>query len=518
MKLSVRTCAACEATWSQRGAVWCARCGARLVAPPRGSSSPPGRLRRWTAPLTAALGVALALGVIATVGTGEGPGAALEAVLARPGAGEVELSPPASRPPTEPGSALLSLADPPSDAPWLTEDGEPWHGDITLDPGGGTAALDRPAAPEALGEDAGWRIDLGSDAVAALPGPERVVVATEGGAIVALDPAVGAPDWEVHLDAPVVDLVPLDGAVLAQLADGRAAVVEVTDGRLRWQHTPTGFSDRVQAIGATGRAALLVTGTPEGPELSARDAEDGRSRWTQPLTGGWLSSGTQALAAPLGVVDGALVRFRLDTGDRRWDLDLQPGEDLVEAVGDLVLVGGPQGYRWVDLEQGEVRFLSSRVLSTWLALPDGAMALAGGGSRSLLLVIEPDGTERWRRQLPGGSGAGCCVHLTRVSGDLLLVSDRRASPAVEVLDVSDGGVRADLTALDDAEGRRVIGATEQVAVVAGASGAIGFDLDTLTPRWRSAQQLEPVTSAPLLLRTRTLGPGTGAAPGLVAPD
>ena len=463
------------------------------------------------------LGVALALVVLATVGTGEGPGAALDAVLARPGAGDVELSPPASRPPTEPGSALLSLADPPPDAPWLTEDGEPWQGDVTLEPGGSTTALDRPATPQALGEDAGWRIDLGSDAVAALPGPERIVVATEGGAVVALDPTIGAADWEVHLDAPVVDLVPLDDAVLAQLTDGRAVVMEVTDGRLRWQHTPTGFSDRVQAIGATGGAALLVTGTPEGPELSVRDAEDGRSRWTQPLTGPWLRSSTQALAAPAGVVDGTLVRFALDTGEPRWELALGRGEELLDAVGELALVRGPQGYRWIDLEQGRVLFLSSRVLSAWLALPDGAMVLAGGGSQPLLLVIEADGTERWRRQLPGGAAEGCCVHLTRVSDELLLVSDRRASPAVVVLDVADGGVRADLTTLEDAEGRHVVGATEQVAVVAGGSGTIGFDLDALTPRWRSAQQLEPVTSAPLLLRTRTVGPATGAAPGLVAP-
>jgi len=498
--------------------VWCARCGARLTAPTRGPSSSPGRRRRWAAPITAVVGVALALGVIVTVGTGGDAGAALDAVLARPGAGEVELSPPASLPPTEPGSALLSLADPPPDAPWLTEDGEPWHGDVTLEPGGrGPTAVDRPVAPQALGEEAGWRIDLGSDAVAALKGPDWLVVATEGGVVVALDPVDGGPGWEVRFDASVVDLAPLDDAVLAQLTDGRAVAVEAADGRVRWQHLPTGFTDRVQAIGVSGGLALLVTGTPERPELSAHDADDGRSRWTQPLTGRWLGSTTEALAAPVGIVDGALVRFALDTGERRWELPLGPGEALVEAVGDLLLIRGPQGYRWVDLEQGEVRFLSSQVLGSWLPLPDGAMVLAGSGSQPLLLVIEPDGTERWRRQLPGGIAAGCCVHLTPVSDDLLLVIDRRGTSAVVVLEVGDGGVHADLTALEDTQGRHVIGATEQVAIVAGASGTIGFDLDTRTPRWRTAQQLEPLTSAPLLLRTRTLGPATGAAPGLVAP-
>ncbi|TVR24835.1 MAG: hypothetical protein EA387_05205 [Nitriliruptor sp.] len=515
----MRTCAACEATWSQRGAVWCARCGARLVAPSTGSSSPPGRLRRWTAPVTAALGVGLALGVIATVGTGDGAGAALDAVFARPGAGEVELSPPASRPPTEPGSALLSLADPPDDAPWLTEDGEPWHGDLTLDPGGATtSAGGRPGTPVALDDDAGWRIDLGSDPVAVVPGPERIVVATEGGVVVALDPVTGEAAWDVGFDAAVVDLARLDDAVLVQLADGRAAVLAAADGRARWQHAPTGFTDRVQAIGASGGAVLLVTGTAERAELSARDADDGSSRWRRPLTGGWLASATHAVSAPVGVVDDTLVRFALDTGDRRWDLDLRPGEALVEAVGDLVLVGGPQGYRWIDLEQGEVLFVSSRVLSSWLALPDGAMVLVGSGGQPLILAVEPDGTERWRRQLPGGATAGCCVELERVSEDRVLVGDRRGTPGVVLLDVGDGRVLADLTALEEVDGRQVLGVTEQVAVVAGASGTIGFDLDTRTPRWRTAQQLEPLTSAPLLLRTRTLGPATGAAAGLLAPE
>lgn len=464
------------------------------------------------------LGVAVALGVIVTVGAGDGAGAALDAVLARPGSGEVELPPPASLPPTEPGSALLSLADPPPDAPWLTEDGEPWHGDLTLDPGGSTTtAVGRPGTPMSLGEDAGWRIDLSSDAVAVLPGPERLVVATEAGGVLALDPVTGEAAWDVRFDASVVDLARLDDAVLVQFADGRAVVLAAADGRQRWQHAPTGFTDRVQAIGGSGGAVLLVTGTPDRPELSARDADDGSSRWRRPLTGGWLGNATHALTAPVGVVDGTLVRFALDTGDRRWELDLGPGEELVEAVGDLILVGGPQGYRWIDLEQGEVLFLSSRALSSWLALPDGAMVLAGSGSQPLLLTVERGGTERWRRQLPGGETAGCCVELTQVSGELVLVGDRRGTPEVVLLEVGDGRVRVDLTALEDADGRQVLSVTEQVAVVAGASGTIGVDLDTRTPRWRTAERLEPVTSDPLLLRTRTLGTAATAAPGLVAP-
>jgi outer membrane protein assembly factor BamB len=464
------------------------------------------------------VGAALALGVLVTIGLGEGAGGGLDALLARPGSGEVELSPPASRPPTEPGSALLSLADPPPDAPWLTEDGAPWQGDVTLEPGGGGApAPERPVAPVPLGEDDGWRIDLGSDAVAAVVDLDRLVVATEGGVVVALDRRSGVPDWEVRLDAGVVDLAPLEDAVLAQLADGRAVVAELPDGRLRWQHAPSGFVDRVQAIGSTAGAALLVTGSPDRPELSARDPDDGRRRWTRPLTGPWLGSTSRAVAAPVGVVDRTVVRFTVDTGERSWELALQPGEELLEAVGGLVLLRGPEGYRWIDAEQGRVLFLSNRALGSWLALPDGAMVLAGRGSQPLLLVIERDGTERWRRQLPGGTAAGCCVQLTQVSDELLLVNDRRGSPAVAVIDLASGDVRADLTGLEDADGRHVIGATERVAVVAGASGTIGFDLDTLTPRWRTAQQLEPVSSAPLLLRTRTLGPATGAAPGLIAP-
>ena len=466
------------------------------------------------------LGVGLAVGVVATVGTGDGAGAgaALGAVLARPGGGEVELPPPASRPPTEPGSALLSLADPPPDAPWLTEDGDPWQGDITLDPGGGTTTMvGDPGTPVALAEGAGWRIDLGSDAAAVLPGPEQLVVGTEAGGLLALDAGTGEPRWDALLGSEVIDLVGFDDAVLAHLSDGRAVAVGADDGRLRWQHRPTGFPDRVQAIGATGGSVLLVTGTPGQPELSARDADDGSPRWQRVLTGGWLGSATDALAAPVGVVDGTLVRFALDTGDRRWELELGPGEKLVEAVGDLVLVGGPRGYRWIDLERGEVLFLSTRVLSSWLALPGGALVLAGGDGQPLLLAIEPDGTQRWRRQLPGGATAGCCVELARVNGDQLLVSDRRGTPGVVLLDLADGAVRADLTALEDVDDRRILGVTEQIVVVAGRSGTLGVDLHTRTPRWRTAERLEPLTSAPLLLRTRTLGPAAAASPGLVAP-
>jgi len=469
--------------------------------------------------VTALLGIGLALGVVATVGAGVGTGDPFAAVRARPGAGEVELSAPASPPPTEPGSALLSLADPPADAPWLTEDGGPWQGDLTLDPGSSAAATDplRPHPPVPLGDDHGWRIDLGSDAVAVLPGPDRLVVATDAGRVLALDPATGEPTWDARFEARTDDLAQLGDGVLIQLGDGRAVVLEVADGRPRWQHEPTGFSDRVQAIGAIGDTALIVTGTPERPELSAREAADGRTRWSQPLTGAWLGGATDALVAPVGVVDGALVRFDLDTGEPRWELALQPGEELVEAVGDLVLVGGGQGYRWIDLGQGDVLFLSSRALGSWLAQPDGAMVLAGRGGERLLLAIEADGTERWRRELPGGAASGCCVRLEQAGEGLVLVIDRRQTPVVVVLDVADGRVRADLSSLEGADGRQVLGVTERVAVVAGGSGTLGFDLDTRTPRWRVTEPLEPLTWSPLLLRTRTLGPAAAATPGLVAP-
>ncbi len=450
---------------------------------------------------------------------------------APPGEGEVDLTAtPAGRDaaregagagPREPGSTGLSLTDPPADAPWLTEDGEPWQGDLTLDP-------DRPAedpsgttapAPMAL-DGTGWRIALSSDIVAATGDDDVVVAGTRDGIVHALDARTGAPRWVSELGTASSQLLLHDEVVVVRHAGGQASVLDRDDGTRLWRRAPGLEEDRVLAVGTNEDVVLLVLGLPDRPRLLAAEVHDGSRRWEQLLADGWVADRDGAVTA-IGAVDDELTGFDPASGAPRWVLALGPDEQAVELVGEVVLVRGSNGFRWVDATSGEVRFLSNRLLGTWLAHPSDGLVLASAGGTSLLLSTTASGDERWRTSLPRPGGRrSCCIGLAPTTTGEVLVTDRRGpEPIVRVLEQHGGEVVAELSALEAIADRRVLTVTSSSAVVVGPAGTLGIDRDDRTPRWRVPERTRLLSSDPVLLATERGGDGLGRTPtaSLLAP-
>ncbi len=492
-----------------------------------------------------ALGAAVVLSVAALAVVSWSSGADLDVLprpAAAPGAGEVDLesalsatgddadgddadgsATPQNGAP-EPGSRGLSLADPPPDAPWLTEDGEPWHGDVTLDPAepgpgdGQQGAGGEPFDPVAL-DGAGWRVELDSPSVAATGDGEVVVASTRDGSLHALEAATGQRRWSTALGTAAAQLLLRDDLVLVHHAGGQASVLSVADGERRWRRAPGLEEDRVLGIGMRGDVVLLVLGLPDRPRLLAVDARDGERRWEQLLSDGWVAA-PDGEVAPIGVVDGVLTGFEPVTGEPRWERELQPDERVLELVGDLVLLQASGGYRWLDQHTGAVSFQSGRLLGSWLAHPEGGLVLASAGGESLLASADGAGDARWQTTLPrSGDPDACCVHLARTpTGDVLVTDRRGAEPLVRVLDQADGTVRADLTPLEQVAGRRVLAVTPTAAVVVGASGTLGIDLEQRTPRWRTEERTRLLSAEPVLLGTERRGNGhVAVTSSLLAP-
>ena len=441
---------------------------------------------------------------------------------AAPGEGEVDLEAALAAPdedPREPGSTGLSLADPPADAPWSTEDGEPWRGDLTLDPGPSTApTTDGAPRPVAL-DGAGWRIELGSASVAATGDDEVVVAGTRDGVVHALDARTGEPRWATPVGTAAAELFLHEGLVLVRHGGGQASVLDLEGGELLWRRAPGLEEDRVLAVGASGDVVLLVLGLPDRPRLLAADARDGTRRWEHLLAEGWVAGPTGEVA-PIGVVDDALTGFDPGTGAPRWERTLAVDERAVELVGELVLLRDSEGYSWIDAASGQLAFLSSRLLGSWLSHPEDGLVLASAGGTSLLASADGSGAERWRTSLPRvGGRQECCIGLAATGSGEVLVTDRRGpEPIVRLLDQDDGEVTADLSALEQVVGRRVVTVTPTTAVVVGTAGTLGVDRALRTPRWRVPERTRLLSTDPVLLATERGGDGHGAATAsLLAP-
>ena len=524
---TVQRCESCRTTWRGRHARWCPRCGDRLVgAAPERRPGPRWPHRRILAGgLVATLLAALVITVLDVAGDGR--------LLARPatapGQGEVDLAasladpdedlPGAGAGPREPGSTGLSLADPPADAPWLTEDGEPWRGDLTLEQGPATGpSTDGTPRPVAL-DDAGWRIELGSASVAATGDGEVVVAGTRDGVMHAMDARTGEPRWATALGTAAAQVLLREGRVLVRHGGGQASVLDVATGELLWRRAPGLEEDRVLAVGGSGDVVLLVLGLPDRPRLLAVDARDGARRWERLLAEGWVAEPTGEVA-PIGVVEGVLTGFEPDSGTPRWERELAADERVVELVGDLVLLQASDGYRWIDATSGEMAFLSGRLLGSWLSHPRDGLVLASAGGTSLLASADSSGAERWRTSLPRvGGRRECCIGLEATSSGEVLVTDRRGpEPIVRLLDQDDGEVTADLSALEQVVGRRVVTVTPTTAVVVGTAGTLGVDRALRTPRWRVPERTRLLSTDPVLLATERGGDGHGAATAsLLAP-
>jgi hypothetical protein len=223
-----------------------------------------------------------------------------------------------------------------------------------------------------------WSVpDLPTESTPAYLGGS-VVVATDDGHLVALDPVGGSRRWNLELAGAVrADLAVIDETrVLAITEGGTAAAVDVVEGRTLW-------STRV------GRGVVSSPGLGFGDAVVV--AEDGTVTRLRCSDGKvlWTSDGFANLTlAPAVLSDAVLLADGRDlhvlagaTGQRRRTL--RTGADLrtpVSIVGDAVLVGDAAGvvtaYSRDDLEPQFQLQAEGPALAPVVCLRDGSMLAA----------------------------------------------------------------------------------------------------------------------------------------------
>jgi outer membrane protein assembly factor BamB len=343
--------------------------------------------------------------------------------------------------------------------------------------------------PRAAGEvgHAMWQIELGR----ALPKPlaaatiagERFCVATEEGAVIALDIATGQMAWERTIGAGAaltlaasgsrllvgaMDLRPLPGGSKPLLAldattgetiwqyetaahslsaaaldgetayvttsDGLLHAVDVTTGRRRWvaQHGPWGPS-----APAAGEGVVCAGG--RGDALVVYADEDGRELWR--------AAGPAWFAHPLSIADGRvfapcwdgnLYVFDPHDGHKLWAYTAERGSGMTSTPcvdGDLVVFGGrvyreaggqrEAGYALLALraEDGaeQWRFPTARPVVAPTALADDTV-LFGADDGHLYALDLASGAELWRFALDGRP-----VTQPQIDGEMACVATRNGS-------------------------------------------------------------------------------------------
>ncbi len=341
-------CPSCSAPIPERGARWCAACGAPLRA---GGISPTGGGHRWPVVVIVSMALAIVAGTLGqNVGPGDGsPQPPDDRAAATPGEGVVLLDQrprgddAAGRPDTEPGSAAVAPVD-----------GAPL----------GPPTCDRDGC-------ARWRSTIVDHRPLVVNGDLAIHLGLD--LLIALDLDTGARRWSRGHDDPrgvspaaAFTAVHLDDEVLA-IAYGR---------RIRIHDASTG--------------RLLGEATTDGPQLSSIRRHDGRLVATADLTG--PDRGSQRL---LGLTDDGRVRFQLRVDDVIREPDrLLAGQQplLVVRDGRLEYINTVDGsvawHRPLDGEQ-----------------VDGTTVLDPLTGRLAVLEFH-DGRARMARTAPGAIAAG----------------------------------------------------------------------------------------------------------------
>jgi len=164
-----------------------------------------------------------------------------------------------------------------------------------------------------------------------------------GGAVVAIDTAVGEPVWESPLARPGYLVVDGGRVYCVTSGEGGPALVALgtADGRPAWRYRAGShgvalwLSPPVPLAG--GRVAWTV-----GPTVHVLDAATGRSAWTRALPEGPLSAVVVAGEDLLVAGRGALYGLDPASGRERWRTPY--GAPLAPTAAPLLAVGGPRTY------------------------------------------------------------------------------------------------------------------------------------------------------------------------------
>jgi len=261
----------------------------------------------------------------------------------------------------------------------------------------GACGSHRPPAAPLFPLTPRWEASLESYVVTPLGADaRRVFVATQNGAITALNDQNGTIDWTV--DGYEGRLTVTPGRVLVRGPDGTVSSLHPRTGELRWSAS-TGIAGSLP-VTLDGDRLYIV-----GDGMAALDHASGAILWTQPSTSEITTepvSTTARLLAGLG--DGSLRSYDRATGTTLWALPTGGplrAPPLVDAARGRAYVGTTdQGILEVHLDKGKRGWrwrVGADIQSPGLLLPDRVFY---AGFDAVLWGLTRGGNLAWRTVLP----------------------------------------------------------------------------------------------------------------------
>ncbi|MBA2719311.1 MAG: PQQ-binding-like beta-propeller repeat protein [Chloroflexi bacterium] len=287
------------------------------------------------------------------------------------------------------GAILLTQQTPPED--WSGFRGGPGHDGL-----GGAGPVGNPIAR--------WTVPLGApirNNISVLGG--LAIVPTEDGVLHAIRLSDGSEQWTYRAGTSLTGPAGLDDLVYVRDGRGTLHALEVATGTERWS-----------VGGAVGSASSptisdgsIYVGTSDG-HVVAFDARSGERRWDREVAPSNEIIGSPAAGAGLVFAaspSGGLVALRAATGDVVWRLDTG-GDPLgtVSYADGTAYVGAPSEdssgrLRAVDVGKGLLRWVVDEPLSSPSVV--GSRVISGSDHGVLSGRDAATGTELWRLNTKG---------------------------------------------------------------------------------------------------------------------
>lgn len=233
---------------------------------------------------------------------------------------------------------------------------------------------------------------------------ERLLVASEGGQLAALDRGDGRVVWTMQLGGPVREELADDGERLfLRVGDVRLVAVAAADGKLLWEHTMQSAGVGAPAV---GQGAVVVA--TRAPSLLALHPETGAPLWDRaldvtPSTGPAINPGEGAFELVLCGIDG-ILRGHGPGGRALWTAPFaaqaeQPA--FFQGVG--VGVVGPKRYMRMRESRKSARIEVGLESGSYAGTLVGETVLIASRDRGLTALDWNAPTKLWDAPLPSGA-------------------------------------------------------------------------------------------------------------------